>query len=330
MVKNFLYIDKWCELQFSKELAKRISISQSGSYVDMETGEFIQPKKLPVRYNNRTNHDTYMRRKFGEWLNRLGFENQGRLSHFVTLTYNEWNYPDAQRIDHIQKFIKRVRRYMEYHHLSTSDGLPLRYFVSTERGKQVNRLHYHMVVFGLPRQIVDKLNNGIFAKNARNIWNYGFASVEKLTNNTIAYACKYIFKQWDGIEYKTLKNRNIGSSLMDDRNKELVSYFRRNMTTEIKSGLKHPFRLTSALKNMVFQRHSFDKRLDILIPFSNYVNISKVVKSSLWQRYKDTTVHPEFDDDSNGSYLECGVFNGVTLCNPISDTYFNSLTDGYK
>lgn len=59
-------------------------------------------------------------------------------TYFITLTYNDENYPDQLVVKHIQNFIKALR-----YRLNES----FRYFCSGEYGSKTARAHYHMILF---------------------------------------------------------------------------------------------------------------------------------------------------------------------------------------
>lgn len=289
------------------------------NFVDIYTGEILQLNRLPVKFHANYSHEKYLRLKYGNWINRLGFEKLGRKGSFLTLTYNDANYDGLPHYDHLQKFMKRIRRYMDYHKISTSDGFPLRYFFCVENGKKTDRLHYHAIVFGLPRIIRQRLGAGQNAPYAGNIWNYGFAKCKTLINSNITYVCKYMFKQRDDREYKTLKSRGIGSTLFEDCNKHLREFFRRNLTIELHSGLKHPFRVPRIYRNRLFgeSQYLFKHTLKACFPKSNPYKIP-----CLYERYKDKVyldTMSKLVPVYSGGTLDCGRFGEFGLVAPLSD-----------
>ncbi|AYP28872.1 MAG: putative replication initiation protein [Microviridae sp.] len=297
------------------------------NFVNIYTGEIVYPNRLPVKYHANYSHEKYLRIKYGNWVNRLGFEKLGRKGSFITLTYNPENYDGEPHYEHLQKFMKRVRRYMDYHKLPTSDGQPLRYFFCVERGKKTDRLHYHGIIFGLPKIIRTMLGLGKNDPYAGNLWNYGFAQCRALVNRRVLYVCKYIFKQQDGKTYKTLKSRNIGSSLFEDCNKELRDYFRRNLTIELHSGLKHPFRVPRIYRPRLFRDsiYRFKDTLKACFPKSNpwkWQSHYEMFKEKVYNASM-SKCHPFF----NGGYLELGRFGEYGLVAPICDYDYNKYID---
>lgn len=289
------------------------------NFVDIYTGEIVQLNRLPVKFHVNYSHEKYLRSKFGNWVNRLGFEKLGRKGSFLTLTYNEANYDGLPHYEHLQKFMKRVRRYMDYHNIPTSDGFPLRYFFCVENGKKTDRLHYHAIIFGLPKIIRLRLGAGKNEPYAGNLWNYGFAKCKTLVNRNITYVCKYMFKQQNDREYKTLKSRGIGSILFEDCNKHLRCFFRRNLSIELHSGLKHPFRVPRIYRPRLFgdSVYRFKDTLKACFPKSNPWKVP-----CLYERYKDKVY---IDSMSklvpvyNGGTLDCGRYGEYSLVAPLCD-----------
>lgn len=72
------------------------------------------------------------------WVKKLSLEKkQWKNTYFITLTYNDHNYPDELRVDHIQNFIKYLRKFIK----------KLKYFCSGEYGSKTARAHYHLILF---------------------------------------------------------------------------------------------------------------------------------------------------------------------------------------
>jgi len=116
---------------------------------------------------------------------------------FLTLTYDDDHVPDngSLRKKHVQDFIKRLRRQMEYY----NDTRKIRYFLSGEYGDQTQRPHYHAILFNLSLSDNDKQlikdqwplcdwTNPHIAKNS-------FGTV---TPDSIQYVAAYIDKKYSG------------------------------------------------------------------------------------------------------------------------------------
>lgn len=96
-----------------------------------------------------------------EWANRLLLESQdSKFNYFVTLTYSDLYVPRnafglnlntgevVERLtlskEHVQKFMKRLRRRLD---------CPVRYYCAGEYGDQTERPHYHLILFLFDRQL---------------------------------------------------------------------------------------------------------------------------------------------------------------------------------
>lgn len=126
-----------------------------------------------------------------------------RLSHeasvyenkcYITLTYNDDNLPLTANsyptlvVSHVQLFVKRLRRYLEYHKLSGK----IRYFCVGEYGGKTGRPHYHLLIFGWrPADLsVHAVKGNITyfrSPTIEKLWKYGYSLVEDVS----AYACRY-------------------------------------------------------------------------------------------------------------------------------------------
>lgn len=112
---------------------------------------------------------------------------------FLTLTYNEENYPDNNSLvkRDVQLFLKRLRKH--YH------DVKIRYFAVGEYGDKKHRPHYHLIIFGLrapelKKHSVLNFNYGLFL--AEHIWKKGFCHVGYVNSKCIAYVSKYVLKNF--------------------------------------------------------------------------------------------------------------------------------------
>lgn len=126
---------------------------------------------------------------------------------FITLTVNEENlykvFP-GRSLDHFyfQKFIKRLRRYLEYHKIPHK---PLKYLVCGEYGSnEGHRPHFHLILLGFhPATIKDDLykprrsKKGYCTYNSHlleDLWGAGFVNVGDVSEHTAPYMVKYMCK----------------------------------------------------------------------------------------------------------------------------------------
>lgn len=65
---------------------------------------------------------------------------------FVTLTYDDQHYPGEPLKEHLQKFLKEIRRKYK-----------VRYYGCSEQGDQYGRWHYHIILFGFSLMMLSLL-----------------------------------------------------------------------------------------------------------------------------------------------------------------------------
>lgn len=122
------------------------------------------------------------------WTSRLMLEAQlHHASWFVTLTYNEENYPEDHSVSvrEAQLFLKRLRALVSPE--------VIRHYLVGEYGEQGGRPHYHAFLFGLsdPRAV-------------EMAWRLGHVHVGEVTEQSAAYLVSYITKSrtaGGGLEY---------------------------------------------------------------------------------------------------------------------------------
>ncbi len=115
----------------------------------------------------------------------------------MTLTYREEDLPNPPtvRVDHFQKFIKKLRKAVE--------PKVIRYFHCGEYGDEKMRPHYHAIIFNhdFEDKKLWKLSNGLplyISEQLSSIWGYGFCSVGAVTFESSAYVARYIMKKITG------------------------------------------------------------------------------------------------------------------------------------
>lgn len=115
---------------------------------------------------------------------------------FITLTYNDENYPQNGSLDksHFQKFMKRLRKAIFPN--------KLRYFHCGEYGAQLKRPHYHAILFGM--DWIDKYETQLGGRKIyrstylEKLWPFGFSTVGDVTFESAAYVARYITKKHFG------------------------------------------------------------------------------------------------------------------------------------
>lgn len=136
------------------------------------------------------------------WIDRIMFE-MSTMNHdgvFLTLTYNDFNYPNQLVKSDLQKFFKRLRKNL--------DGRKIRYYAVGEYGEiggehnfyadtpNLGRAHFHAIILN-----VNPLND---YKYIRASWNLGFIKVAPCNHATIRYVLKYMDKQLSQKEWNEL------------------------------------------------------------------------------------------------------------------------------
>lgn len=123
-----------------------------------------------------------------DWMTRLFFEyHDHSRGAFVTLTYNDDNLPTVVDKEtgacvgtlvkrDLQLFMKRLRKRL---------GNGIRFFAVGEYGSTTFRPHYHMLLFGYPR-------NCDIGRIIGESWKMGFVSVGSVTGSSINYCTKYV------------------------------------------------------------------------------------------------------------------------------------------
>lgn len=140
------------------------------------------------------------RTRINQWVFRLQqHEKDASSSYFITLTYDTDNLPISKNgymileKPDLQKFFKRLRyhdresrkehgNYKTYKEIP--DYQPIRYYACGEYGDEKSRPHYHAIVF----DVYDE--DSIFKA-----WKKGKVHIGTVTEESIAYTCKYIDKE---------------------------------------------------------------------------------------------------------------------------------------
>lgn len=133
-----------------------------------------------------------------DWTMRIVHEaSLHELNQFVTLTYDDINLPPSGTLKKkdLQDFMKRLR----YHHKQK-----LRYFAVGEYGDQLERPHYHAILFGIdfadkrPHSKNDKGDQLYTSPLLDEIWGRGHAFLGSVGVESAAYVAKYCIKKVNG------------------------------------------------------------------------------------------------------------------------------------
>lgn len=110
---------------------------------------------------------------------------------FLTLTYDDKNYPGCAKLDDFQKFMKKLRK----------DHPGVRYFCCCEKGEHTLRYHFHVILFNLHLDVVKCLGKGpkggyyYECKELETLWSKGFILLGDVNYTTCNYVAQYCLKK---------------------------------------------------------------------------------------------------------------------------------------
>lgn len=195
-------------------------------------------------------------RKRKDWTTRLTHElslHDRRKVLYLTLTYSQervpctdgenfWighdsNRPGRQTLlpADVQKFLKRLRRHLEYRPSKRDDGRDhvdsIRYYCVGEYGGLTRRPHYHLMIFGWwPSDCKffkrHKGNDIFLSSQIRKLWPFGFHTCETCGDCVSSYVARYVSKKFSRLDngddivhsefvLQSIKNGGIGSGWCD-------------------------------------------------------------------------------------------------------------------
>lgn len=161
-----------------------------------------------------------------EWAMRCLHEKQlHKNTCFITLTYNDDNLPEHNRLVYrdFQLFMKRLRKAAQQgmnqensecraDRHQDKDGQPvtrIKFYMCGEYGEQLGRPHFHAILFGVDftdRLYIKKTPSGsklYRSERLERLWNKGFSSVADVTFESAAYVARYVMKKRTGDGNKT-------------------------------------------------------------------------------------------------------------------------------
>lgn len=133
---------------------------------------------------------------------------------FLTLTYDDDHVPVNNGdytlvVSDVQRFMKRLRRHLEYiPHGKQSVGKvrdhvdhPIRYYVVGEYGTHTHRPHYHVIIFGWsPSDVAFWKQKGkvitYLSKQIQKLWPDGFSTVQQVSPYVAKYCARYVSKKF--------------------------------------------------------------------------------------------------------------------------------------
>lgn len=113
---------------------------------------------------------------------------------YITLTYHPDNLPHAESLNYrdFQLFLKRLRKFAQ---------VPISFYMAGEYGDNLNRPHYHAIIFGYQfkdLKYLSKTEAGATlytSADLTNLWGLGYCSVGAVTFESAAYVARYIMKK---------------------------------------------------------------------------------------------------------------------------------------
>lgn len=142
-------------------------------------------------------------RRAQEWSARLWLEwrMSKRSSCFLTLTYDDDHLPSDRslHVEDYQLFLKRLRRALAPE--------KIRYYCAGEYGLQLERPHFHLLIFGtdfgadrMPLcNVFNRLHPDYFISSlVAKLWDKGFHTIAPLSDACICYVAKYVIKKATG------------------------------------------------------------------------------------------------------------------------------------
>lgn len=177
--------------------------------------------------------------KSREWADRLTMESmmheEGK-SLFITLTYDDEHLPAGRFTrptlvkEHAQKFMKDLRRWMDYH-LNIKE---IRFYLCGEYGSKYLRPHYHVILFGavfpdMEKWFLNHMHQQIYKSEILDgIWQRGITCIGSADWRSCAYTARYVTKKIKGEgaeDYYSIRGILPEFQLMSNREGIGLSYF---------------------------------------------------------------------------------------------------------
>lgn len=176
-----------------------------------------------------------LQNKRADWTFRITQEQKrSKSSYFITLTYDDEHLPSGGLLSKrdLTLFIKRLRKSHEElsnditmllkDHKISSEWPAIRYYGIGEYGEHTFRPHYHLIMFNLRPEWINKY--------LEKTWKVGFVKVGTVTTASIHYVTKYVINRINQkyeVEPFALMSKKLG-----------IEYLRENWPWH-KSGLKN-------------------------------------------------------------------------------------------
>lgn len=176
-------------------------LTEGGEVVFAERGSIVRALVLPCGRCVGCRVD-----RSRDWAIRCVHEAQvSACSSYVTLTYNDESCPASLCYSDFQKFMKRLRRFVEYRDENNKLIRPrISFFMCGEYGELGGRPHYHACLFGVhfgDRVVHAEQGNGFplyRSDSLSKLWPHGFASIGEVSFDSAAYVARYVMKKITG------------------------------------------------------------------------------------------------------------------------------------
>lgn len=193
-----------------------------------------------ITYSKCGNCEQCIAEKANNWVIRNHYESKAHKKIcFITLTYKDNTYFLIKK--HLQDFIKRLRRYVEYH----EKGEKLRYFAVGEYGERTNRPHFHIIIYNwidknAKYKGTNKKGNFIFESEIINkLWKFGLTSYQPFEKHEIPYIALYnTARDIEKRDYIISKD-NVKKLLKELKKKEQAHVHKKVMIKTLEKELKN-------------------------------------------------------------------------------------------
>lgn len=175
----------------------RNSIKPYGEHITMQNGHIFLNQRIELACGQcigcRIDYSK-------QWALRCMLEaKQWKDNIFLTLTYDDEHVPDKLIPEHLTKFLKDLRRSMDYHYGNNG----IRFFACGEYGELYMRPHFHIILYNcpVPDKQFFKSYRGVklfTSPQIEKIWGKGFISIGDVTFESCAYVARYVLKKQKG------------------------------------------------------------------------------------------------------------------------------------
>jgi hypothetical protein len=215
---------------------------------------------------------------------------------FVTLTYDDEHLPDYGSLHRpdIQKFLKRLRKKVG----------KLRTFYCGEYGDQLERPHFHALIFGYEPS--DKTPSGKSKSGDQlyesdiitDTWGKGHANLGDLTFESAAYVARYVTKKITG----DLADDHY--SRIDEETGEIVKLVPEFLGFSNRPGIGYEY--AEKWLNDIYSKDQVYVNGKVMMPPKYYDRVCQKLSPSLWEKVyakRMENFHPEWEIETKATGL---------------------------